>query len=232
MEPPASLSSDGTSVKVAGMVWFSNEDKISLNISELNFNKKQRGKRAPTVAGLIPEEFTRRDCVGKVAEIFDLLGKMTPITASMKIDLSELSSRRLDWDDKIPNDLKSIWKSNFELMSEMGKIKFNRAIIPDDAVSLDIETIDTADASQALACAAIYARFKRRNGEYSCQLVFSRSKIIPKGMTMPRAELFAATLNACTGHVAKLSFDGYVKGCIKLTDSQIVLHWLNSPIAK
>ena len=117
-------------------------------------------------------------------------------------------------------------------MSEMGKIKFNRAIIPDDAVSLDIETIDTADASQALVCAASYARFKRRNGEYSCQLVFSPSKIIPKGMTMPRAELFAATLNACTGHVVKLSFDGYVKGCIKLTDSQIVLHWSNSPIAK
>ena len=101
------------------MVWFSNEDKICLNISELNFNKKQQGKRAPTVAGLIPKEFMRRDCVGKVAKIFDLLGKMTPITASMKIDLSELSSRRLDWDDKIPNDLKSIWKSNFELMSEM-----------------------------------------------------------------------------------------------------------------
>ena len=43
-------------------------------------------------------------------------------------------------------------------MSEMGKVKFNRAKIPEDAVSLDIETIDTADASQALACAAIYSR--------------------------------------------------------------------------
>ena len=56
MEPPASLSSDGTSVKVAGMVWFSNEDKISLNISELNFNKKQRGKRGRINTGGIHEK--------------------------------------------------------------------------------------------------------------------------------------------------------------------------------
>ena len=28
----------------------------------------------------------RRDCVGKVAEIFDLIGKVTPITCGMKLD--------------------------------------------------------------------------------------------------------------------------------------------------
>ena len=51
-------------------------------------------------------------------------------------------------------------------------------------------------------------------------------------MTMPRAELLAAVLNACTGHVVKLSFGNYFKKCIKLTDSQIVLHWIsNSKLA-
>ena len=124
----------------------------SCHLKELNFSKKRRGKRASVLTGLIPKEFTRRECVGKVAEIFDLLGKMTPITAGMKLDLRELCTRRLDWDDKIPDELKGIWKSNFELMSEMGKVKFNCATIPEDAVSLDIETIDTADASQALVC--------------------------------------------------------------------------------
>ena len=79
-----------------------------------------------------------------MAEIFDMLGKMTPITAGMKLDVSELCTRRLDCDDKIPDDLKGIWKSNFELMSNIGKIKFNRAIIPEDAVNLGIETNDTS----------------------------------------------------------------------------------------
>ena len=101
----------------------------------------------------------------------------------------------------------------------------SRTVIPEDAVNLEIETIDTADASNSLVCAAIYARIKRKNGEYSSQLVISRSKVVPKDMTMPRAELVAAVLNA--GYV-KLSFGKYFKKCIKLTDSQIVLHWISN----
>jgi hypothetical protein len=227
-DPPSNLSSDGKTVNVAGMKWFSKEDKIALNIEELNFEKRKRGKKPTTNRGIIPEEFTRRDCVGKVAEVFDLLGKVTPITAGMKLDLRELTRRKLDWDDKIPIELKSIWKNNFEMMKEIGKIKFNRAVVPKDAINLNVETIDTADASQSLVCAAIYARFKRRNGEYSCQLVFSRSKIVPENTTMPRAELSAAVLNARTGHVVQLSFGKYFHKCIKLTDSQVVLHWINN----
>ena len=109
------------------------------------------------------------------------------------------------------------------MMKEIGQIRFNRAIVPVDAVNLKIETIDTADASPSLICAAIYARFERRNGKFSCQLVFGRSKIIPEDMTMPRAELSAAVLNARTGHIVQRSFENYFKKCTKLTDSQIVL---------
>ena len=61
-------------------------------------------------------------------------------------------------------------------------IKFNRAVVPDDAISLEIKTIDTGDASHHLARAAIYAGFKRKSGNYSCQFIFSRSKLIPQGM--------------------------------------------------
>ena len=152
---------------------------------------------------MVPKEFTRRICVGKVAELFDLLGKVTPLTCVMKLDLRELSTRKLEWDDKIPNDLKAIWKSNFEMMKEIGNIKFKRTIIPKDAVNLEIETIDAGDGSQSLVCAAIYARVKRRNSESSCQLVFSRLKIV---ITLPRPELFDAVLYVHTGHVVKLSF--------------------------
>ena len=49
-------------------------------------------------------------------------------------------------------------------MKEIGNLKFHRAIIPADAVNLNIHTSDNADASKQIACAAIYARFLRRNG--------------------------------------------------------------------
>ena len=47
-------------------------------------------------------------------------------------------------------------------------------------------------------------------------------------MSQPRAELFAATLNAHTGEIVKRSLQTYHKSSVKLTDSQIVLHWFHN----
>ena len=41
-------------------------------------------------------------------------------------------------------------------------------MIPEDAVCLDLDTIDNADASRKLACVAIYARFLKADNTYSC----------------------------------------------------------------
>ena len=103
-DPPGSLSDDGVSVLVAGIRWFTKEDKISLNMGKLMFAKKQRGRKVGAT-NIIPKKLTRRHCVSKVAEIFDIAGKITPITAAMKLDLHELVQRKLDWDDFIPDDL-------------------------------------------------------------------------------------------------------------------------------
>ena len=84
----------------------------------MNFGIKCRGKKSSKMCGVIPEKITRRDCAGRVAEIFDLLGRFTPLTAGFKLDLSELSKRKLDWDDFLPNDLVPLWKNNFEIISK------------------------------------------------------------------------------------------------------------------
>ena len=47
-------------------------------------------------------------------------------------------------------------------------------------------------------------------------------------MTLPRAELLAACLNATTGHIVKLSLGDRHKECIKITDSQITLNWISN----
>ena len=97
-------------MNIAGLKWFSEVDEISLDATELNFNKKYHGKKVLTKDGdKIPVKLTRRQCVSKVEEIYDLTGKITPITAMMKYDLHELVQRKLDWDDCIPDELRPIW---------------------------------------------------------------------------------------------------------------------------
>ena len=90
--------------------------------------------------------------------------------------------KKLGWGDQIPEDLKQIWASNFEMIEEIGNIRFKRAVVREDAINLNFETLDFAD-----------TRFKRKSGGQSCQLLFARSKIVPKDMSMPRAELLAAS---------------------------------------
>lgn len=112
-------------------------------------------------------------------------------------------------------------------MADIKNIRFKRTIIPEDAVDTNINTIDFGDASGSIACAAIYARLLRKNGKYSCQLVFSRSKLL-SDLSQPRAELQAVLLNARTGEVVKRAFQHRHQKFVKLTDSQIVLHWISN----
>ena len=155
-------------------------------------------------------------------------GKITPITAAMKMDLRTLVKRGLSWDDVIPDDLRSMWVSHFEMMQEIDNLRFQRAVLPEDAVNLEINTIDAADGSNKLACVAIYAKILRRNGTYSCELVFSRSKVVPDGLSQSKAELLATTLNTHTGEIVKRAFKNNHKASIKLSDSQVTLHWINN----
>ena len=210
------------------MKCFPESDLLALDTSELNFGRKERGRKSNELLDKIPETLTRRQCVGKVAEVFDILGRVTPITAGMKIDLRTLIHRKLDWDDKIPNHLRGLWKTNFELIRYLSNIRFARTVIHIDAKDISIETLETADASNNVICAALYARVERIGGTFSCQLVLSRSKLLPNDITVPRGELYAAWLNSTTGFVVRRSFGQICKSYIKLSDSQVALHWINS----
>jgi hypothetical protein len=233
MDPPDHLANeDKISINVGGLKWFTKEDVLSINVPPLNFGKKSRGRKSAGTEGEIPEGLTRRNCVSVVYEVHDPLGKVTPLIAGFKIDISELCTRQLDWDDKIPDNLRQVWIDNIEMIQEIRNVRYKRAVVPEDAVDLNMETIDTADASQVMICIAIYARFKLKSGDYSCQLLFSRSKTVPKDMTQPRAELLAASLNASTGHVVKTAIGDRHKKCYKWTDSQVAYFWIHSHRAK
>ena len=228
--PDRSISSNGITVDVAGMKWNTVTDQLGLKLGMLNFAKRYRGKK-PTNPECykIPSNITRRICTSKVGELWDLLGMLVPITARLKLDLHELVvSRKLKWDETIPEDLRKIWVENFELINKLDGIKFSRATVPMDAVSLDMETIEAGDASSVLICAAVYVRFKRKNGMYSCELVIGKSKLVPSGMTIPRAELYAAEVNTALGQMAHRAFGAQIIQRYKITDSKVAYYWIHS----
>ena len=226
--PPNIANDDQISINVGGLLYFSKEDIYSIKVPPINFSKKRRGRKSECSAGVIPEDLSMTNCVSVVYGIFDPLGRVAPLMCGFKINITELHSRKLDWDDILPDNLRNVWKSNIEMIQEIRDIRYQRAVIPHDAVDLNCETIDTADASQAMICVAIYIRFKLKSGGYSCQLLFARTKTVPKDMTQPRAEMLAASINASTGHIVKTALGDMHSKCWKLTDSQVALFWIDS----
>ena len=227
-DPPAHLSDDGKSAVIGGHRYFPKTDEIQLNIGELNFAPKQRGRKSTKNINKVPEKLTRRHCVSRVSEVFDLPGRVTPIVARFKLDLKSIIYRRLDWDDVLPDELRSLWVTNFEMIQELRHLRFKRCVIPHDAANLQVSTIDMSDATCSIACVAIYARVLRKNGEYSCQLIFGRSKILPDGTTQPKGELVGMRLNAQSGYVIQRSFGDRFDFSVKMADSQVALFWVSN----
>ena len=217
--PDGKISADGKSIHMGGLKWFSKEDELGINMNDLNFAMKIRGRKDEVSKGVIPQDWTKRDCVSKVAECFSPTRIILPC---------KLHARGVEWDDQIPDNLRSIWESNFEMLSEIRNLKYKQAIVLIDAKSLDIETIGMGDASQKMIYAAIYARFEKRDGGFLYQMIFARLKVISNDTSTPRAELMAALLNATTGYVVEKALGDRHKSTVKLTNSQGALHGICS----
>ena len=115
-------------------------------------------------------------------------------------------------------------------MEMLGSLKYSRVVIPENAADLNVELISAGDASSKMTCAACYVRYRLKDGSHSCQLVLGKTKIVPEGMTLPRAELCAAVLNVHIAEVVKRALKERVVDQILVGDSEIALHWMNSEV--
>ena len=108
--PPSSVvCKDGASVGAGGFGWFPEVDFLELKIPKLHFGKARRGRMSDTVKffegteedleDFVPNPLTRRQAASKLASLWDILGKLTPIMNGLKLDLREVFSNTQGWDD-------------------------------------------------------------------------------------------------------------------------------------
>ena len=229
--PPAEeVSSDGVHVGLVGLLWDPVQDVLNIDVKDLFFGKSKRGVLPAVVVGdftdALRQNFTRRNLLGKVAGVYDPIGLLTPITAGMKLDLHDLCLDKLDWDDPVPEEYLEKWVRNLNDIQALKEVKFRRTVIPPDAASLEIDLIISSDASKSIAISCVHARVPLLSGGFSCQLLIAKSKIV-RYDTVPRAELRAAVMSSSLSHSVKHNLQSLYSSSIYVTDSTIVLHWLN-----
>ena len=238
-DPTEKASSDGVSTSFAGYKWKPKEDNIMLKSGEINFNPKRRGIKKDNKFSVVTNEdvellvkdikFTRRNLLGKTLELFDLVGIWEPLKVRLKLDLHKLLG--LEYDEEIPLHMRGRWIENLKLINEARSLQCRRAVVPIDAVNPEeIDLLVCSDAATTMCGCAIYARFKRKNGDYSCQLLTSRSRTTTS--TIPRNELEGCLIAAQTTFTVQKALEDRVKNVIFVTDSTISLCWISNEDCK
>ena len=143
----------------------------------------------------VKKPLTRRQIVSKFSALYDPFGKFTPLTAKMKLDVSKAMKQTSGWDEQVPTALHDKWLDNFWQIQRLKGIQFQRPRIPKDAVDTDLHLVGCVDAADELKIVGVWAKFKRRNGDFSSQLVIGRS-LLSRGGTIPKEELEAATIGS------------------------------------
>ena len=89
-------------------------------------------------AGKISDKLTKRICLGKVGEVFDLNGFVDPLIGCFKIDIRELVDDSHGWDDQISDAHREAWLNNFVMIQQLGELVYQRAVVPENAATMDV----------------------------------------------------------------------------------------------
>ena len=236
--PPSEvISKDGLSISVGGFGWFPEGDILELRIPKLHFGKSRRGRLATSVDvfegddrdmdKFVPDPLTRRQAASKYASVFDILGKLAPIMNNVKLDLRETFKQTESWDDPMPTDLRQKWVENFLLFEKLRGLKFQRAVMPLDAINTKMRLLTGVDAAKHGLMMGCWGGFQLKDGSWSNKLLLGRS-LLAKSESIPKDELEALCAGSNMAWIARLTLKEWVDSSVLFGDSMIALCWLTS----
>lgn len=200
--------------KVLGLSWDPKRDLFAITLPQ-NTNKNQ---------------FTKRELLSVLAQMFDPLGLIGPIIVVGKIIMQNVWLSKISWDDVLQGELLKQWTRFIADIPHLQDLHISRCLfLPKQVVNIEFHGF--ADASMKAYAACIYMHAVYSDHTTSCNLVTSKSRVAPvKTVSLPRLELCAMHL------LSKLTRKIYTIFQSKITfssvnlwsDSQIALYWIKS----
>ena len=191
---------------------------------------------------ILERPYTRRGVLAVVKSIYDPQGFVTPVTLQGRLLLHELTEMgnkaqsknsneiHLDWDDPLPQHLRSKWSCWKKSLGELEDIQIPRCYRPDLFGEVEKSEIHAfSDVSDKAIGVAVYLKQTNHRGEIAISLLFPQARLSPKqATTVPRLELCAAVLSAQAvkwiTHELRLNVDEIVF----YTDSRVVLGYIQN----
>lgn len=165
--------------RTLGMTWRVNEDVWSFIVA-------------------LPEKAnTRRGVLATISSIYDPLGLASPAIVPARSLFQETCSRKLDWDEDLPEDMERQWVAWKSAIKSLENFRIYRCLKGNTSKIKDTQLHIYSDGSLTAYGAVAYARYDS-DTEVRCCLVMSKTRSTPIGSTalrtIPRIELNAARL--------------------------------------
>lgn len=196
--------------KTLGLGWHNKSDYLHFH------TKFQQHEQYPT----------KRTILSITSQIFDPLGLLSPTIILAKVLLQRLWLLRVNWDDKVPNDIAQEWSKFVNNLSNLHAINIPRHVFCDKCLHKELHIF--TDASQVAYGACAYVRSVDNQSAVLVRLLCSKGKVAPlTPTTIPRLELCGALLGARLYSKIKQSLETNFDTVLFWTDSTIVLGWLH-----
>ena len=170
--------------KVLGVLWDGTLDKLVFDLEVI----ADKAFQLPS---------TKRSVLSVGAKLYDPMGLMSPIFVKVKVLFQKLCLDKGDWDNDIPEQLKTEWLQYITKLKEVKAVSVPRFIfskIEDDFHNVVIHGF--SDSSKIAYSAVVYLQIQTSNGLVS-RLMTSKTKVAPiQELTIPRLELLACLLLA------------------------------------
>ena len=226
--------------------WASNEPRILEGIKDINLDKdfKINKDYVAKTLGLywkarndsfiysikkpvIHKGITKRVILSEIAKLFDPLGFIGPIILYSKLIMQELWQSKVTWDESVPSSIHYNWSNFCEQLEAVNNVSIPRKTLIDHTKKIQLHGF--CDASEKGYGACLYVRADSDDGRIQCSLLCSKSRVAPlKRLTIPRLELSGALLLTNLFEKVRNSLYIEIDAAIFWTDSEIVLHWLQT----
>ncbi|XP_047987934.1 uncharacterized protein LOC125227618 [Leguminivora glycinivorella] len=179
---------------------------------------------------------TKRELLSNIAQVFDPLGWLSPVTTKLKLLFQNVISNDIGWNDQIPQNIKKEWFTISQDLQVIKDIKIPRWL--NTCKNQEIELHGYCDSSTKAYACAIYCRVISTDDKKATPpppvLIAAKSRLVPskKAVSLPRLELCSALLLSALMEKVKLSLSENQIKTVCWSDSTAVLGWLNGEPSK
>ena len=178
------------------------------------------------------ETFTKQNCLALVAQLWDPIGLVSPVTIKFRIPLQELWSSGFGWDDVLPESVQKKWRENLQIMNYLLTLEFDRKLKPSNATGRP-ELHGFSDGGELGLGAVIFLCWKLSDGSFRCVRIMVKPFVAPlRKKSIPRLELLGclALSRMCETCQKTLDFTKIKEADrILWVDSTTVLSWVRTP---